>query len=150
MQRHSLVPGGTPLFESILVFENYPVEESIRSGGGALTVIDPQSIEWTSYPLTLQVAARDAITLRASFSLSRLDPPTVERMLGHLRSLIEGIVADPEARRLSICPSSGRQSEQRLLVEWRVPLPTSSTRAACLHRILFPRIRWTGRRRPRR
>ena len=35
----------SPLFESLVVFENYPVEESLRKGPGALSITDARAVE---------------------------------------------------------------------------------------------------------
>ena len=38
VQALSDVPRGTPLFETLVVFENQPVEESLHHGRGSLTL----------------------------------------------------------------------------------------------------------------
>ncbi len=53
IQAWSEVPGGAPLFETLLVFENYPREESIREHGAALGVVEVRAIEQVHYPLSV-------------------------------------------------------------------------------------------------
>ncbi len=55
IQKWSDVPAGTRLFESLFVFENYPVGATGAAGGApaGLRVTDIRSVESTGYPLTL-------------------------------------------------------------------------------------------------
>ena len=66
VQRWSDVPRGTPLFETLVVFENYPVEEALRQGSRGLTVDDARTFERSNYPLTLLAVFRRALVLRDS------------------------------------------------------------------------------------
>ena len=54
VQHWSDVPRGTPLFESILVFENYPVDATV-SRGSSVKVRDVQMAEQTNLPLSVGV-----------------------------------------------------------------------------------------------
>jgi hypothetical protein len=60
IQEWSDVPRNVPLFESILVFENYPVADSLRQQQTSLKVEDVHSVEQTNYPLTVVSATGDA------------------------------------------------------------------------------------------
>jgi amino acid adenylation domain-containing protein len=52
-------PAGAPLFESLLVFENYPVARAAASGASELQIREPRVYERTNYPLTLITALLD-------------------------------------------------------------------------------------------
>ena len=92
----SEVPRGVPLFESILVFENYPVGESLGERAGSLEIENVRSFEQTNYPLTLAVAPGAQMSLQLAYDCRRFDAATIRRMLGHFRTLLEGIAANPE------------------------------------------------------
>src|SRR5439155_21636487 len=56
VQRLSEVPAGTPLFDSIVAFENYPAEMSALSElTRTIRITEVRPLERTNYPLTLQV-----------------------------------------------------------------------------------------------
>src|SRR5258708_1793485 len=65
VQRWSEVPAGTPLFDSIVAFENYPVELSAMTAASqTIRIADVQAVERTNYPLTLQVAVGQTLWLK--------------------------------------------------------------------------------------
>jgi amino acid adenylation domain-containing protein len=118
VQRWSDVPGGTPLFEHILVFENYPLDASLRQGVGNLRIGEIRFVEKTNYPLSAAAAeAETGLALRMSYDGSRFDASTIARMLSHWQNLLEGIVTRPEQRLSDFSPLA--QAERRqLLVAW--------------------------------
>ncbi|HEX5707133.1 MAG TPA: amino acid adenylation domain-containing protein, partial [Pyrinomonadaceae bacterium] len=134
VQRWSEVAAGAGLFESIVVFENYPVDEMLREQPDGVKVSDVRSLERTSYPLTLGVVpSEDELSLHAAFDGQRFDGATVERMLGHLRMLLEGFVINP-AQRISQLSLLTEVERHHLTVEWndtRVDFPHDR----CLHEL---------------
>ena len=127
VQRRSAVPGGTPLFESLVVFENYPVEEALREEARALSVADTKVVEWTHYPLTLQAAFRRTLTMHVSYSLRRFDERGDRAACsGHLRALLDGIVAGPGRAASASCRCCGRRARASCVVgveRDRAPVP---------------------------
>ncbi|MBD1938352.1 non-ribosomal peptide synthetase [Microcoleus sp. FACHB-68] len=94
-QRWSQIPHNVPLFESIVVFENYPVDPALRERNSHLEICDVQSHDSTNYPITVMVIAQSELTIKISYDRRRFDADTITRMLGHLQTLLEGIVANP-------------------------------------------------------
>lgn len=96
VQAWSDVPRGVELFESLLVYENYPAADA--AGDDAPFVIrDVEAVELTNYPLTLVAQpGGGGLALRALFDRSRFDDATVDRLLDHLAQVVRGIVADPD------------------------------------------------------
>ncbi len=97
IQGWSDVPRGTPLFESLLVFENYPVDPFSLGRLGGLTILPARSFARTNYPLTVVVSPGRPIALEIAYETARFDSQTVGRMLEHLQVILEGITADPTA-----------------------------------------------------
>jgi amino acid adenylation domain-containing protein len=111
VQGYSGVPRGTPLFESLVVYENYPVEDALRQGSGGLTVADSRTIERSSVPITVVAQLRRALTLQIGYDAARFDGDAVERMLAHLAALMEGFAAQPGVALadLSMLPEAERE-----------------------------------------
>jgi amino acid adenylation domain-containing protein/non-ribosomal peptide synthase protein (TIGR01720 family) len=120
VQGWSEVPRGTPLFESLFVFENYPVDRGGNSDAGTgdrLRLTQGRSVEWTTYPLSLMAAPAREMLLALSYDESRFDGPVVEAMLRHLQRLLEEMAAGVELplARLQLL----RDEERRAMVhDW--------------------------------
>src|SRR5205823_6096630 len=63
-QRFSAVPSGTRLFDSILMFDNYQLDEVLKSRGGKWQHRSFRLYEQTGYPITLTVYAGTALCLQ--------------------------------------------------------------------------------------
>lgn len=95
IQGWSDVPRGQLLFESVLVFENYPIPEAFQQQSGNDTD-EVRFIEQTNVPLTLLFGQGSQLLVRALYECQRFDAPTIKRLLGHYQTLLEGIAADPD------------------------------------------------------
>ena len=129
IQNWSEVPRGQALFESLLVFENYPVSASVEAGGGLEIEHGPDE-EWTTYPLTITILPEDIITIHLGYMTSRFEDATIHRIAGHLQTLLEGMIADPQ-QRLGEIPFLTPAERQQLLVDWNCT--TDFQPIPCLH-----------------
>ena len=111
------MPRGTSLFESIVVFENYPVDTADVEDNGGLSVSNFRGIEQTNYPLTVVAASGEQLLLKVIYDTSRFEDETISRMLGHFVTMLEAIVANPQER-ISQLPMLTQSEQQQLLVEW--------------------------------
>ena len=110
------VPRTMPLFESIVVFENYPAS-AMGAAVEAMGVRDIGVMETTSYPLALIAAPGHELELRLNYDRSRFEPDAVARMADHLTTLLEGIAADP-GRRISELPLMNEAEQRTLVHDW--------------------------------
>jgi amino acid adenylation domain-containing protein len=118
------VPGGSRLFRATFELESVPEPTSPFP-----------NLATTTDSLRLRVG-READSLRGSLAYDRdlLDERTAAAMLGHLETLLAGIVADPNAR-LSSLPLLTEAERHQLVVEFsgsQVRLPESG---ACIHEL---------------
>ena len=117
IQSASEVTSGEPLFDSLLVFENYPLDPGLAAGVSGLSIDGVSISERTNYALTVTAAARGGdLTLRILHD-RRFEPVTARRLLGHLAVLLSGFAADPE-RSPSDFPLLAAGERHQLLVEW--------------------------------
>ncbi|WP_322029496.1 non-ribosomal peptide synthetase [Paraburkholderia sp. J76] len=70
--------GFGPLFDSLLVFENFPVDEALNDGSLGLRVASSESFERTHYPLTLGIVPGETIALEWSWDAQRLPDATLD------------------------------------------------------------------------
>jgi amino acid adenylation domain-containing protein len=114
IQAQSAAPGGAPLFESLLVFENYPIQR--EEGEAALRLLDARGYERTNYPLTLLIMPGPPFIIRAAYDAERFAGEDIVRLLGHLETLL-GLMADDPSRRVGeISPLT--PAELHRLAEW--------------------------------
>ena len=133
VQGWSEVPRGQALFESILVFENYPVKTSARDGRGGLGISRTRFAEKSDYPLGLVAMSHARLSLQINYERRRFDAATVGRMLGHLRTILESVIANP-AQRLSDIPYLTEAEARQLLTEWNGDDAASPARH-CIHHL---------------
>ncbi|WP_333183873.1 amino acid adenylation domain-containing protein [Microcoleus sp. B3-D7] len=117
VQRWSEVPRRLPLFDTLVVFENYPLESSLQKRVQNLEIESVLSFEKTNYALTLTVVPGEELALKIGYSSNRFEDAAIARMLGHLQTLLEGMSANPE-RQLSELPLLSAAERQQLLVQW--------------------------------
>ena len=117
IQSWSDVPRGTTLFDSILVFENYPVDESLRKPSSHLTISNVQVFEQTNYPLTVICVPGQELSLKIIYDTARFEAATVGSMVGHFQTLLESIVTH-SAQPVSELPLLTKAEQHQLLIEW--------------------------------
>lgn len=125
---------GEPLFDSLLVFENFPIAQALQQGApDGLSFSLPDNHERTNYPLTLAAVSEGQLSLTWSYLLSHFSPTAVARMSQHLACLLEAMVAAPQAR-LGDLPLLSAAERQQLLHDWN-PAPQPLTEH-CVHQLI--------------
>lgn len=93
VQTWSDVPGGQPLFRTLVVFENYDLASHFRARGGAWARRDLRLYEQTNFPICLAAYAGEKLRFVAEYDRSRLDDSLVRGLLGQLRTVLEAMPA---------------------------------------------------------
>ncbi|MBX8603063.1 non-ribosomal peptide synthetase [Pseudomonas cichorii] len=98
IQENSELPKGQPLFDSLFVFENAPVEVSVLDRAQSLNATSDSGRTHTNYPLTAVCYPGDDLGLHLSYDQRYFDETTVQGMLGEFKrlllALIEGFHGD--------------------------------------------------------
>ncbi|KAB8321061.1 amino acid adenylation domain-containing protein [Tolypothrix campylonemoides VB511288] len=141
IQGWSDVPRGLPLFESIVVFENYPVDAALQQHLQKLDISDVRTIERTNYPLTLIAQPGVQLSLRFIYDTQRFDAAAIARMAGHFQTLLEGIIANP-ARQLSDIPLLTAAEQNQILVEWN-KTESDYPKQLCIHQLFEEQVEQT-------
>ncbi|WP_126876085.1 non-ribosomal peptide synthetase [Paraburkholderia kururiensis] len=89
---------GDALFDSLVVFENYPVDVA-RDGDGDLEIGAVESVDPTHYPLALAIIPRaQGLALEWSWDGARIDRTTVERLATHYETVLRQLAEDSARR----------------------------------------------------
>ncbi|WP_459477501.1 amino acid adenylation domain-containing protein, partial [Pseudomonas sp. No.117] len=98
IQACSELERGQPLFDSLFVYENAPLERTVTQGAQALSARADTARTHTNYPLTVVVYPGDALGLHLSYDRRFLEATTVERLLADFARLLvalgEGFYGD--------------------------------------------------------
>lgn len=142
LRNYSAIASNQNLFESILVFENFPLDEALASGAGDLAFrsrevqSDGDGVRLTqgrnNYPLSLIVAPGERLELTLSYDRARLDDAEIDTMLARLHALLRAM------------PLLGTESVQALaqaddatrarLLGWGTGVPLA-VKDSCLHHL---------------
>jgi non-ribosomal peptide synthetase component F len=134
----SEVVGRRALFESVVCFDGSDYDTMLRSEGGEWGARRLDIFGQPDAPLTLNAYGGAALTLRITHDGRRIGDDAVARLLGQLRTVLEGFVARPGAR-LSDLPLL-TEEEQRRLRAWN-GTATDFGGAGCLHELFEAAVR---------
>lgn len=147
VQSWSEVGRGRPLFESLLVFENYPLDAAALKENLSLHLKDVRSFDRTNYPLTVVAIPAEELFLQALYDRRRFTDDSIERLLGHLRTLLESIAAQTSAASETLAELqllTSRECEQ-VLVEWN-NTARDYPQDLCLHEMFEAQVERTPER----
>ena len=141
VQGWSELPRKLPLFESIYIFENYLVDAVAVEDFGNLRVRDIRPIARTNYPLTLMAYQGQRLLLKLFYDSARFDAAVALRMLEHLRTLLESMVATPGAR---VCDLEMlTPAERERLTATPLNRDEEDSLRICLHRLFEAQVEQT-------
>lgn len=131
VQEWSEIRRGTPLFDSILVFENFRWTSSLREQGSGWENRQLRILEQPNYALTVFGSVDTDLLLSITYDRSRFADATVARMLEHFRTLLASIAANPDQRVVDVQLLTPAEHNQ-LVVEWN-QTQAAYPRDTCLH-----------------
>jgi amino acid adenylation domain-containing protein len=119
VQGWSDVAAGSPLFESIIVFENIPVGGMPADTGLAVSGVGVTVRGQMAYPLTITVNPNDRgrIWLQVTYELERFETQAIQRLTGYLKTLLENI-PDHESQPITAVPYLSPAEQAQLLAEF--------------------------------
>src|SRR5262249_24677713 len=99
VQSLSEMPRGLPLFETVVVYDHRTLDAQLQARGVKLCARRFEYTGQTNFPLSVIAYGDDEMLLRLEYSRERLADSTVERLLGHLFTLLTHL-ASGTARRV--------------------------------------------------
>lgn len=117
VQKWAGIGGGERLFESLVVFENYPMETLLEDQRGSLKIDNVQLTEQTNYPLTIVAELRERLVIRLKYDTALYNEETIDRMLDQMARIIEQMSAGTGRKLSDITLLTGAEREQ-ILAKW--------------------------------
>ncbi|HSQ38808.1 MAG TPA: amino acid adenylation domain-containing protein, partial [Anaerolineales bacterium] len=142
-----------PLFESILVFENYPTGTILQSTNipleeanrwykaDGLEIRNIRFFERTNYPLTIAVEPGAELVLEFDYNPVYFEDDAIRRMAGHLQTLLGNMPSHLEKSPATL-PMLTQAEERQLLVDWnstQVDFPGDQ----CIHQLFEAQVERT-------
>jgi non-ribosomal peptide synthetase component F len=101
-QRWSEVARGLPLFESIVVFENYPFERDMQERASGIRIDNVRTVDWNNFPLCVTVAPGAELNIEIKHQRRRFAANDMAWLAQQFESLLRTIVEQPQARLLTL------------------------------------------------
>ncbi|MCE7082632.1 non-ribosomal peptide synthetase [Streptomyces sp. ST2-7A] len=117
VQELSEVERGKPLFETLLSFQNYPLDDGHTADRGGIRLTDYGWSGPTNYPVAVRAFPGDEIMLVLTHYRHRLDDDTARTMLDQLRTLVERLGSEPDRFLWEIGTVAGEHAD-RVLRRW--------------------------------
>jgi amino acid adenylation domain-containing protein len=134
-------PSRNPLFDVSFALENTPLG-ALRLAGVEVSEVSGIYGETAKFDLSISATEHGGgIGVTIEYATDLFDAATIERMAGHWRVLLEGIVADPE-RRVSHLPLLTAGERERLLVQWNATA-VDYPHAQCLQELFEAQVQRT-------
>ncbi|HYO56053.1 condensation domain-containing protein, partial [Archangium sp.] len=128
----------SPLFQ--VVFDLRTASSASTLGGLQLSGVNARTVT-TKFDLALMTFEQgEGLVGTCQYSTDLFEEQTIRRMLGHLKTLLEGVAANVE-QRLSKLPLLSEEERKQVLVEWNAT--ETPVRMACLHELFEEQARRT-------
>ncbi|MEC4835664.1 non-ribosomal peptide synthase/polyketide synthase [Mycobacteroides chelonae] len=101
------------LFDTLFVFENYPVDGGALSGADGISIAEITTHESTDYPLTMQAIPGEQLRLRIEYDTSVFEPAEIEALARRMEAVLVAMTAEP-GRSLSSLQMLDRTEHTRL------------------------------------
>ncbi|TBU87892.1 non-ribosomal peptide synthase/polyketide synthase [Phytopseudomonas dryadis] len=107
---------GEALFDTLLVFENYPVSDALQANPGGLRFSGLEHREQTNYGLTLIAGASDVLNLDFNYLTEHFSERTVVGLAAHLQEVLQQFLDAPQRLlgEVRLLPMAERQT----LAQW--------------------------------
>ncbi|CZT29750.1 amino acid adenylation domain-containing protein [Pseudomonas cerasi] len=133
---------GEALFDTILVFENYPVSEALQQAAPPGLVFGGlRTQEQTHYPLTLVVNLGETLSLRFSYAREAFSEQHMAQLAAHFQQVLQALTHDAQTALGELALLSDRE-QQHVLREWNATAADFPSEA-CMHSLIEAQVRAT-------
>ncbi|WP_156746543.1 non-ribosomal peptide synthetase, partial [Mycobacterium sp. E1715] len=94
--------GHEQLFDTLFVYENYPIGDGMQLGPDGLAIAEFTNREYNHYPLTVEALPGRQLGLHVEFDAEVFDTAGIEALVERFRRVLAAITSDPTRRLSSI------------------------------------------------
>ena len=88
------VAGHDQLFDTLFVYENYPVDTAALAGDHELAITEIAAREYNHYPLSVQAQLDRELSVRVEYDTDVFDAASVEALTGRFKRVLVAMTAD--------------------------------------------------------
>ena len=134
-----------PLFQAMFVLQNLPFPNFSLPGLEFSPIDEPVDIGTSRFDLSIDAfETPQGLKVYLEYDSDLFDREAMSRMLDHYRVLLEGFVAQPEAR-IGDLPMLSAAESRQLIEQWNPPASDYS-RDACIHTLFEAQARGAAER----
>jgi amino acid adenylation domain-containing protein len=102
IKSYARLGGDTDLFDTLVVVENYPVDDLLSADSGSLRIQDMKEYGSTNYDLVLSVGAGCSGVCQFWYRENRMERDMVRRLASHFERLLREVVFFPESEAVEL------------------------------------------------
>ncbi len=140
LQALSDIQGGQGLFDTLFIFENYPVDETLEQKTTTLSVEDFKVYEQTDLPLTLLIAPGKQLSITVSYQQQRFNESAIQALLGHFQHIMTAILLAENQRVEHVQLLSFAEQQELLLSNEKAVDKDCLTVATSLHKLIEQKV----------
>ncbi|MEL6929581.1 MAG: amino acid adenylation domain-containing protein, partial [Cyanobacteria bacterium J06600_6] len=108
IQKWSDVSSEQALFDSLVIFENYPISlsEFLQNSDAEFIISDLEGFEKTNYPLTLYIIPGERLTLKVSYNTNHFTLEEIEQVSDRLILILTNFIKSPDIKLANISITS--------------------------------------------
>jgi non-ribosomal peptide synthetase component F len=130
------------LFDTLFVYENYPIDTEVPLGADGLAIAEFTNREYNHYPLTVEALPGRELALHVEFDTDIFDAAGIDALIDRLRRALVAMTSDP-TRRLSSVDLLDRQ-ERELVLSRRSGAGVTARGGCRTTSSMSPRRGWRG------
>ncbi|NQZ56250.1 MAG: AMP-binding protein, partial [Lentisphaeraceae bacterium] len=93
IQQACKLEGNGSLFDSLFVFENYPVEESLKNKTFSnLQLLAVEYQDKTNFPLVLTITCKDSLNIEFTYDCDQYDGAAIAQLANNFKNVLEAFV----------------------------------------------------------
>ena len=138
VRRWCELPPGAPLFETLVSYQEPGWDAVLRQVDAAWAGRTIEVHNHTNQPLALDAAGGTTLQLTISYDQARFTPTTIERLLGHMATLLDGLSAHPD-RALAELPML-TFTEENSLRRLGQGAPADFDDSLCVHQLVEEQV----------
>ncbi|EUA32310.1 thioester reductase domain protein [Mycobacterium intracellulare] len=110
------VTGHDALFDTLFLYENYPIDTSVPLGFHELAITDVTNREYNHYPLSVMALPGRELGLRVEYDTDVFDAAGIEKMTERFQRVLSEMTVDPTRRLMALDVVD--EAEHELLDSW--------------------------------